>query len=98
MTRPAPPFSARSVYSVILRAFPSKSPTVGLIWARAIFTVLSLAIAGLYHALPNKLGDDRVFPGADGSGAKRKGVAFEFVVAHFRAPHPIGKQAGFDVM
>src|SRR4051794_35765897 len=43
MTRSAPSPRARSIHSAILAAFPSTSPTVGLIWARAtLISALSL--------------------------------------------------------
>src|SRR6185503_10350748 len=97
-TRLAPPCSARAVKSRILRAFPSKSPTVGLIWASAIFTASSLPFGAGPHALPHELRYDRVPSCANRAGPQRKGVAIEFVLAHFRPPYPIRKQTGLDMM
>jgi hypothetical protein len=43
-TRPASSSWARTAYSRIFFVFPAKSPTVGLICASAIFTLLSLTL------------------------------------------------------
>src|SRR2546428_13658652 len=46
-TRPAPRERARSMPSTIRRTLPSKSPTVGLIWARAILSRLMGVVSWL---------------------------------------------------
>src|SRR5947208_2951463 len=46
-TRPAPRARARSMPSTIRRTLPSKSPTVGLIWARAILSRLMGVVSWL---------------------------------------------------
>src|SRR5574337_1881234 len=59
-TRPAPAAWARREKSVILAAFPAKSPTVGLICPRAIFTLQAYRFPGRRSASGGGHGGQRL--------------------------------------
>src|SRR5712692_6531273 len=57
-TRPAPSARALSMPSTIRRTLPSKSPTVGLIWARAILSRLMGAVTWLDCIMQRNASED----------------------------------------
>src|SRR4051812_31029595 len=86
-TRPAPAFLARPTYSRILRTLPPRSPTVGLICAKDIFSMhyfqkIAVKVPGL------SIKDLFMLPVIIQHGLRLFGTSGQIVRAILRAPFP----------